>query len=101
MRLSDDKINDLAFNLTDRLDRDERARCVASVNVVRACIRRTITSELQLEDEVVQIVLRRLDAMKSVKPETPKWEGHFERLYAAEMAKRGRQWDINARDVLR
>ena len=101
MRLSDDKISDIAFKLTDRLDRDERARFVAPANVVRACIRRTITSELKLEDEVVQIVLRRLDAMQSVKRDTPQWEGHFERLYAEEMAKRGRQWDINARDLFR
>ncbi len=101
MRLSDDKISDIAFQLTDQLDRDERVSFVASANVVRACIRRTITLELKLEDEVIQIVLSKLDAMKSVKPDTPKWEGHFERLYVAEMAKRGRQWDINARDVLR
>ncbi|RLC47985.1 MAG: hypothetical protein DRH70_02090 [Candidatus Coatesbacteria bacterium] len=101
MRLSDDKISDIAFKLTDRLKEDERVRFVASENVVRAAIRRTITSELKLEDEVIQIVLGKLDAMKSVKRDTPKWEAHFERLYAAEMAKRGRQWDINVRDVFR
>ena len=101
MRLNDDKISDITFKMTLQLEKDERAKFLAPANVIRACIKRTITSELQLEDEVVQIVLERLERMKSVKRDSLKWEGHFERLYVQEMAKRGRRWDINVRDVLR
>jgi len=101
MRLSDDKISDITFKLTLQLEKDERAKFLTSANVVRACIKRTITSELELEDEVIRIVLDRLEGMKSVKRESIKWEGHFERLCAQEMAKRGRHWEISARDVLR
>ena len=101
MRLSEDKISDITFKMTEQLEGDDRAKFLTSANVIRACIKRTITSELELEDEVVRIVLQRLEGMKSVKRDTVKWEGHFERLYVQEMAKRGRHWDINARDVLR
>jgi len=101
MRLNDDKISDIAFKMTEHLEKDERAKFVTSANIIRACVKRTITSELQLEDEVIGIVLQRLEGMKSVKRDSVKWEGHFERLYVQEMAKRGRHWDINARDVLR
>ncbi len=101
MRLNDDKISDITFKMTLQLEKDERAKFLTSANVIRACIKRTITSELQLEDEVVQIVLDRLEGMKSVKRDSLKWEGHFERLYVQEMAKRGRRWDISVRDVFR
>lgn len=101
MRLSDDKVSDIAFKLADRLETDDRIRFSAPKNVVRACINRTITAELQLEDRVIQEVLAKIDAMKSLKPNSPKWEGHFERLYQQEMDKRGRHWEISAREVLR
>jgi len=100
MRLNDDKISDIAFKLTERLEKDGRVKFLTSANVIRACIRRTIFSELQLEDEVIRIVLQRLEGMQSVKRDTPKWEGHFERLYSQEMAKRGRHWEVNARSIL-
>ena len=101
MRLNDDKISDIAFKLTERLQKDKRVNFLTSANVIRACINRTIVSELHLEEKVIQIVLQRLERMKSVKRDSPKWEGHFERLCAEEMAKRGRHWGISARDVLR
>lgn len=101
MRLNDDKISDITFKMTLQLEKDDRAKFLTSVNVIRACIKRTIVSELQLEDEVIQIVLQRLEGMKSVNRDSVKWEGHFERLYVQEMAKRGRHWDIDARGVLR
>ena len=101
MRLNDDKISDIAFNLAERLQKDKRVNFLTSVNVIRACINRTIVSELNLEEEVIQIVLQKLERMKSLTRDSPKWEGHFERFCAEEMAKRGRHWDISARDALR
>ena len=101
MRLSDDKISHMAFKVTDRLEADNRVKFLRPKNVVRACIKRTIVSELQLEDQVLALILAKLEAMKSLKPNSPKWEAHLERLYREEMDKRGRHWDINARDVLR
>ena len=101
MRLNDDKISDIAFNLAERLQKDKRVNFLESVNVIRARINRTIVSELHLEEEVIQIVLQKLERMKSVKRDSPKWEAHFERFCAEEMAKRGRHWDISARDAFR
>lgn len=101
MRLSDEKINYIAFLVTEELEADKRVSFLVSKNMIRASIKQSITSELQLEDEVVKIVLERLSALKSVKKNSPEWEGHFERLYREEMAKRGRDWEISAREVLR
>ncbi|MCD6327490.1 DUF507 family protein [bacterium] len=101
MRLNDDKISDIAFNLTDRLEQDSRVEFIAPKNSVRARVSRSITSELQMEDDVIRIVTEMIDAMKSVKRDSKQWDAHFERLYKQEMAKRGRDWDINARDVHR
>ncbi|MBN1593907.1 MAG: DUF507 family protein [Candidatus Coatesbacteria bacterium] len=101
MRLNDDKISDIAFRLTDHLAKDKRVHFLVSPNIIRACINRTITAELRLEDEIVQLVLDKLEHMASVKRDSPKWEGHFERMCASELAKRGRNWEIGAREVLK
>ena len=99
MRLNDDKINDIAYKLTDHLGGREKVRLLAPKNVVRARIARTIFEELKLEEDVVRTVIDKIDAMRSVKRGSDKWDQHFERIFSEEMAKRGRDWEMSATEL--
>lgn len=91
MRLSDDKVTHLSHVLLRELVNRNALRVVDDEGRVRREIRRIITAELGVGDEIDEAVRRKLQSYsRKIVEGSPEWEVLYKKFYSEEEVKRGR-----------
>jgi uncharacterized protein len=89
MRLSNAKINHLAHQISDLIERDDSIDTLRDKNDIRLRIKIIITDELRLDDELDREVKRTINSLAKIPPEGSKeWEVLYEKYYAEAMNRR-------------
>lgn len=90
MILSEDKISHLSHLILNDLEKGLATLKEDEITVLRE-IKRLITAELRLDEEVDAIVRRKLEPYAKKYPEgTPDWAHQYNRFFEEEMRKRRR-----------
>ena len=92
MRLSDDKIDQLAAVVLDRLlaleDEDDSIVVMGEDGEIRACIRHALIDFLRRDDQVHDKVRRKIASMKRGVPEgSSEWDALYSQFLREEMDK--------------
>lgn len=88
MRISEDRISHLAHQIVDKVWKDDLAD-FSDESRALACIKESITAYFAVEEEVDELVRRKLASYASAKiPGSREWEVLYHKFYAEEMAKR-------------
>ncbi len=91
MRLNREKINQISHLIARRLAEDEAVTLLKEENDVRLDIMRVILGELEIDDQVDDIVRKRLDSYsRKIGEGTQEWNIMYQKLYEEEMNKLGR-----------
>ncbi|MBI2565841.1 MAG: DUF507 family protein [Candidatus Schekmanbacteria bacterium] len=91
MRLSEDKINDLAHTIARLLSENPRVTLRADKNDVRLRVKHVLTQELRVDEEVDAAVQRLMSSRtKKLQEGSRDWELEYERLFDQEMSRRRR-----------
>ena len=88
--LSEEKISHLAHLVRDGLEADRRIYCKGSRKEILRAIKQTLTETAELQDEVREIVHRKLASYKrKIVEGSADWEILYEKTYREELRKRG------------
>lgn len=91
MRLSDDKITHLSHVLFKEMKNRDIIEVTDDEGKIRREIRRIITEELKVGEEIEEVVRRKLQSYsRKIIEGSPEWEVLYSKLYAEEEVKRGR-----------
>ncbi len=91
MRLNREKINQISHLIARRLADDEAVTFLKEENEVRLDIMRVILGELEIDDQLDDIVRKRLDSYsRKIGEGTQEWNIMYQKLYEEEMNKLGR-----------
>ena len=90
MRLSRAKINHLSHILIKVIQEDSNIELLKDLNLIRLDIVRIITRELQVEDEVDDVVRKRLASYsRKIMEGSQEWDVLYQKIYEEEMEKKG------------
>ena len=88
MRLSRDKINKLAYVVTDELVIHDEVEFVEDRNTIRLEIVRILTEEMKKEEGLDQEARRKIESQKRTIPEgSLEWDILYRKYYAEELKK--------------
>ena len=88
MRLSRDKINKLAYVVTDELVIQDEVEFVEDRNTIRLEIVRILTEEMKKEEGLDQEARRKIESQKKTVPEGGlEWDILYRKYYAEELKK--------------
>ncbi len=88
MRLSRDKINKLAYVVTDELVIHDEVEFVEDRNTIRLEIVRILTEEMKKEEGLDQEARRKIESQKKTIPEgSLEWDILYRKYYAEELKK--------------
>ena len=91
MRLSRSKINHLSHVIIKALEEDPTVELLKDSNLVRLDIVRIITRELKIEDEIDEIVRKKLSSYsRKIQEGSQEWDVLYQKTYEEEMAKKGK-----------
>lgn len=91
MRLSRARINHLSHILIKALEEDSSVELLKDSNLVRLDIVRIITRELKIEDEIDEIVRRKLSSYsRRILEGSSEWEVLYQKMFEEEMARKGK-----------
>jgi uncharacterized protein len=88
MKLSDDRINELAHRITEALKDDERVTVKSSANAVRLAVRRAIGKAMRKDAEAVERAETKITSQKkNIQEDTAEWDALFRQYYEEELAR--------------
>lgn len=88
MRLSRDKINKLAYVVTDELAVHDEVEFVEDRNTIRLEIVRILNEEMKKEEGLDQEARRKIESQKKTVPEgSLEWDILYRKYYAEELKK--------------
>lgn len=91
MRLSEDKISHISHVLLKELVDRDIIKAKEEEGKIRREIKRVITAELKIGEEVDLVVRRKLQSYsKKIVEGSPEWEVLYKKFYREEEVKRGR-----------
>jgi hypothetical protein len=91
MRLSRGKINHLSHILIKALEEDPTVELLKDSNSIRLDIVRIITNELKFEEEIDEIVRRKLSSYsRRILEGSQEWDVLYQKMYEEEMVRRGK-----------
>lgn len=91
MRLSEDKISHISHVLLKELVDRDIIKAKEDEGKIRREIKRVITAELKIGEEVDMVVRRKLQSYsRKIVEGSPEWEVLYKKLYREEEIKRGR-----------
>ena len=91
MRLSRSKINHLSHLLINALEKDPAVEIVKDNNAVRLDIVRIITRELKMEEEIDELVRKKLVSYsRKILEGSQEWDVLYHKTFEEEMNKRGK-----------
>lgn len=91
MRLSDEKISHLTHVLLKGLLEKDLVTLKEEEGLVRRAMKRAITAELQVGDEMDRVVKRKIESLsRGVVEGSPEWEVLYKKFLKEEEVKRGR-----------
>lgn len=91
MRLSDEKISHLTHVLLKGLLERDLVTLKEEEGLVRRAMKRAITAELQVGDEMDRVVKRKIESLsRGVVEGSPEWEVLYKKFLKEEEVKRGR-----------
>lgn len=89
MRLSEDRISHISHLIIDALWRDDLVDYPKEDAALQE-VKRTITDYLKIEDEVDELVRKKIHSMSRVIPEGGReWDVLYKKFFQEEIAKRG------------
>lgn len=90
MRLSRSKINHISHVLIRALEENPSIELLKDANSVRLDIVRIITRELKMEEEVDEIVRKKLSSYsRNILEGSQEWDVLYHKIYEEEMSKKG------------
>ena len=90
MKLSREKINQLANCIMDDFDKREELDYIAEITDVRLQVVKVITEVLSVDDEVDSLVKNKLTSLsKDIWEGSNEWEVMYNKYYEEEMNKKG------------
>lgn len=90
-RLSVDKINHISHLILQGISKDNLADLLEEDTKVLREIKRIISNEMVVEDEVDAIVKRKIDSYsRKIAEGSPEWEVLYQKFFSEEMGKRRR-----------
>jgi hypothetical protein len=91
MRLGRSKINHLSHVIIKILEEDPNVELLKDSNLVRLDIVRIITRELKVEEEIDEIVRRKLSSYsRKIQEGSQEWDVLYQKIFEEEMANRGK-----------
>ena len=91
MRLSRAKINHLSHVMIKALEEDPSIELLKDSNTIRLDIVRIITRELKIEEEVDEIVRKKLASYsRKIQEGSQEWDVLYQKIYEEEMTKKGK-----------
>lgn len=89
MRLSEDKISHLTSCIMDDFDNRDELDYIAEPNMVKREIFKTITEVLSIEDEIDNIVRKKLNSLsRKMVESTSEWDIMYTKYFDEEMNKK-------------
>jgi len=90
MRLSRSKINHISHVLIRALEENPSIEFLKDANLVRLDIVRIITRELKMEEQVDELVRKKLSSYsRNILEGSQEWDVLYHKIYEEEMAKKG------------
>ena len=91
MMLSEDKISHLSHLVLQGLEKDPDVERKGSSTEILRLIKRTVHAELQLDEEIGEIVRKKLASYsRKIVEGSPEWDALYHKTFSEEMKKRRR-----------
>ncbi len=98
MKLSNQKINDLARIIADRIETEPSLEVFRDQNDIRLRIKHVITSELKIGEEIDKIARKMIQGQAKAPPEGSRdWEVLYGKYYEEELNRRNIRKDSSRR----
>lgn len=94
MKLSNQKVNDLARIIADRIETEPNVEVYQDQNDIRLRIKHILMAELKISDEIDKMVRRMIQGLSKAPPEGSRdWEVLYSKYFEEEMNRRKSKYD--------